>query len=171
MREKTNHKNCAAILLLLLTAFSPTVANVIYVDANSPGANDGSSWSDAYNYLQDALMFAAAGDQIRVAQGVYKPDDFVLSDRPSLGREETFQLINGVSLRGGYAGFGEADPNERDIELYETVLSGDLDGNDVEIHYAKELMDEPTRAENCYHVVTGSGTDANAVLDRLQVRA
>jgi RHS repeat-associated protein len=44
-------------------------------------------------------------------------------------------------------------------ETYPTVLSGDLDHNDV------GGIDDPTRGENAYHVVTGTGTDANAVLD------
>jgi hypothetical protein len=103
-----------AILCLCLGVASTCPAKVIHVDADAAGANDGSSWADAYNYLQDALMFAAAGDEICVAQGVYRPDEFVLSRRPNLGREETFQLKNGVTLKGGYAGFGEPDPNARD---------------------------------------------------------
>jgi predicted outer membrane repeat protein len=130
---------------------------VIYVDTDAPRANDGTSWENAYFYLQDGLMFAVADDEIRVAQGVYKPDDFVLSDRPSRGREETFQLINGVTLKGGYMGFGSPDPNARDIKLYDTILSGDLNGDDGP-NFANN-------DENCYHVVTGSGTDATAVLD------
>ena len=137
----------------------------LYVDADATGANDGTNWENAYYYLQDALMFAAAGDEIRVAQGVYRPDDFVLSDRPSLGRAETFQLIDGVTLKGGYAGLGEADPNARNIELYETILSGDLDSNDVELPEPCDLIDDPSRAENCYHVVTAIETDNTAVID------
>jgi predicted outer membrane repeat protein len=132
---------------------------ILYVDADAAGNNDGSSWTDAYNYLQDALMVASAGDEIRVAEGTYKPDQFVLSKRPNLGRMETFQLKNEVSIKGGYAGFGEKDPDARDIKLYETVLSGDLAGDDV-----GDLLDG-SRAENSYHVVTGSGTDSSAVLD------
>jgi len=143
----------------------------LYVDADAAGANDGTSWQDAYFYLQDALMFAVVGDEIHMAQGIYRPDDFVLSDRPSLGRAETFQLINGVTLKGGYAGLGEPDPNARDIELYETILSGDLDGNDIDIANPEDLLDEPTRAENSYHVVTGSGTGETAVLDGFTISA
>ncbi|UCG47266.1 MAG: hypothetical protein JSU94_17460 [Phycisphaerales bacterium] len=143
-----NRRIHAVALYVLLSIASPALASVIFVDADATGANDGSSWADAYYYLQDALMFAVEGDEIKVAQGIYKPDDFVLSDRPSLGREETFHLINGVAIKGGYAGLGEPDPNARDIKLYETILSGDIG-------------DE----EDTCHVVTGSGTSASAALD------
>jgi hypothetical protein len=141
---------------------------IIYVDANAPGgANNGTSWADAYIHLQDALSFAAnsGGDvnEIRVAQGAYTPDQGV-SIMPG-DRTATFQLINGVTIKGGYAGFGEPDPNACDVELYETILSGDLDSNDVDVNDPCDLLTEPSRAENSYHVVSGSGIDANGVLD------
>jgi len=136
---------------------------IIYVDADANGANDGSSWSHAYNDLQDALAAASILDEIRVAAGIYKPDQG--TGVTSGDREATFQLINGVTLKGGYAGFDEPDPNTRDIELYETILSGDLNGNDVDVNDPRELLDEPSRAENSYNVVTASGTDATAVID------
>jgi len=170
MWQRTILNTILTVLVCLFAMAGTGNAKTIYVDCDAAGANDGSSWPDAYDYLQDALMFATAGDEIRVAQGVYRPDDFVLSKRPNLGREETFQLKNGVILKGGYAGSGQPDPNARDIELYETVLSGDRDENDVEIYYAWNLIDEPTRAENSNHVVTGSGTDANAVLDGFTIK-
>ena len=165
MTKRTSLFTWLAITGCILAITVTAAARTIHVDADATGANDGTSWEAAYFYLQDALMFAVAGDEIRVAQGVYRPDDFVLSDRPSLGRDETFQLINGVTLKGGYAGLGEPDPNARDMELYETILSGDLNGNDADVDDLEELADEPTRAENSYHVVTGSGTDATAILD------
>jgi parallel beta-helix repeat protein/predicted outer membrane repeat protein len=139
---------------------------IIYVDADATGANDGSSWADAYNFLQDALADANASAKpidIRVAQGVYKPDQgagITPGDRTA-----TFQLIRGVALKGGYTGFGEKDPNARDINLYETILSGDLNGNDVEVNDPCDLENEPTRAENSYHVVIASETNETAVLD------
>ena len=165
MKTTKNLNVWLVISMFLLLMVSTALAQTIYVDADATGSNNGSSWIDAYNYLQDALMFASAKDEIRVAQGVYRPDEFVLSDRPNQGREETFQLINGVTIKGGYAGFGEADPNARDFEVYETILSGDLDGNDVDVNDSADLLDEPTRAENSYHVVTSSGTDETAILD------
>ncbi|MHC4740757.1 MAG: right-handed parallel beta-helix repeat-containing protein, partial [Planctomycetota bacterium] len=136
---------------------------LIYVDDSATGANNGFSWADAYNYLQDALAAASSGDVIRVAQGVYKPDK-----GPGIApgdRMATFQLINAVIIKGGYAGFGEPDPDARDVELYETVLSGDLVGNDVGDLY------DASRSDNSYHVVTGSETDGTAVLDGVTITA
>jgi len=153
------------VLAVVLAIAGIASGKVIYVDIDAPGANNGTNWTDACLYLQDGLMLASAGDEIRVAQGTYKPDDFVLSARPNMGREEVFQLINGVSLKGGYAGFGQADPNARNVELYETVLSGDLADNDTIIDSIYSLLYDPNRAENSYNVVTGSGTDRTAVLD------
>jgi hypothetical protein len=133
-------------------------ATVVFVDATATGAHDGSSWTDACTSLQDGLAAAAqAGKpvEVRVAQGVYKPDQgagITPGDRAA-----TFWLLNGVTLKGGYAGLIGPDPNARDIELHATILSGDLAGND-------DSTDQ-TVHENSSHVVTASGTDPTAVMD------
>jgi hypothetical protein len=149
------------VLVVCLMLSIPCQARVIFVDSNAPGPiYDGSSWANAYKYLQDALADASSSgdvDEIWVAQGIYKPDCNSAEPNGTGNREATFQLINGVALRGGYAGFGEPDSNARDIKLYETVLSGDLDGND-----------EPNFAnygDNSYHVVTSSEADLGTVFD------
>jgi hypothetical protein len=126
----------------------------IYVDEDASGADNGASWDDAFDYLQDALDLAAASSgattQIWVAGGTYWPDR---GQYHTVGeRAETFQLINGVAVKGGYAGAGEPDSNARDTHLYETVLSGDTG----------KVYDN---SDNSYHVVTGSGTDNTAILD------
>ncbi|MHC4642497.1 MAG: right-handed parallel beta-helix repeat-containing protein [Planctomycetota bacterium] len=168
MNGGTKSKACLIISIFLLgIVCSAAAAQTIYVDADAIGANDGSSWADAYNYLQDALADANSVPkpvEIRVAEGIYTPDRNSADPNGSGDMEATFQLINVITLKGGYAGFGEPEPNTRDVELYETILSGDLDGNDVEVDPC-DLLNEPNRAENSYHVVTGSGTDATAVLD------
>jgi parallel beta-helix repeat protein len=138
---------------------------VIFVDEAATGANDGSSWGDAYTSLQNALAVAQAGKNICVAQGTYKPAG------PGGQRTATFQLINGVGIYGGYAGVNEPDPNARDVQLYETILSGDLDGNDTPGLDLYDLWNDPNRAENSYHVVTGSSTEPNAVLDGFTITA
>ena len=133
----------------------------IFVDDDANGANDGSSWVDAFNDLQDALAMAKYGDEIWVADGIYKPDCSSVDPNGSGDRQTMFQLINGVAIYGGYAGFGAPDPNERNAALYETILSGDLNGDDG--------PDFANNGDNSYHVVTGSGTDAMAILDGFTV--
>ncbi len=153
-----------AILAALVLTINPAFAGrIVYVDDNAAGNNDGSSWADAFNYLQDALTAAWSGDEIRVAQGVYKPDQG--AGITSGDRTATFQLKNGITLKGGYAGEGQPDPNARDIELYETILTGDLNGNDVAVNDPCDLQHEPTRAENSYHIVLSSAAGPNTVLE------
>jgi len=58
-----------------------------------------------------------------------------------------------MSLLGGYAGLGADDPNARDFELYETILDGDLAGDDAEVMDAALLYDDTTRTENTWKIV------------------
>ncbi len=147
----------------------PGQEKLFYVDDDAVGANNGSSWIDAFNYLQDALAAARYGDQIFVAQGIYKPDR---GHRVVSGDQEaTFWLRNGLAIIGGYAGANALDPNARNTGLYETILSGDLNGNDVEVLDPCDLLYEPTRAENSYNVVTGSGTNETALLNGFTITA
>ena len=137
---------------------------ILYVDGTAAGVNDGSSWTNAYRYLQDALAAAKAPDkpvEIRVAQGLYKPD---LGTGITPGDQAaTFQLLNGVTLKGGYAGAAAPDPNTRDIELYETILSGDLKADDS--------ADLRRSQDNSCRVVTASATDETAVIDGFTITA
>jgi hypothetical protein len=161
------------ILLFLLVAI-PCQAGIIYVDADANGANDGTSWADAYNYLQDALADANSnGDvnEIWVATGIYTPDSNSADPNGTGNQYATFQLLNGVALHGGYAGFSQPDPNARDIELYETILSGDLNSDDTQLTDPADMWSDPNRYNNSEFVVTGSGTDANAVLDGFTITA
>jgi hypothetical protein len=138
-----------------------------YVDSSASGSNNGSSWADAYNHLQDALVDPCA--VIWVADGTYKPDQG--GGKTPGDRNASFALKNGVAIYGGFAGVGAPNPDARDVKLYETILSGDLSGNDVYVSAPCNLLTEPTRAENSYHVVVGSNTDTNAVLDGFTITA
>ncbi|MBN2272133.1 MAG: right-handed parallel beta-helix repeat-containing protein [Sedimentisphaerales bacterium] len=148
------------VLCLCLGVGSPCLGKVIYVDTDAAGAGNGTSWADAYNYLQDALADANSTTElgeILVAQGIYRPDEDALHPDGTGDREASFELVNGVAIRGGYAGLGEPDPNARDIVNYETILSGDLSGDDAVVTDPCGLLAEPTRAENSYHVVLWEG--------------
>jgi hypothetical protein len=95
----------------------------IYVDVDATGANDGSSWENAYTALQPALDEAAAGDEIWVAAGTYKPTHESL---PGNARSATFQLKNGVAVYGGFdPSVGDTDWDDRDWTANVTVVSGD----------------------------------------------
>jgi predicted outer membrane repeat protein len=125
--------------------------SAIYVDVASPAATpNGWSWSTAYRDLRLALNASIAGDEIRVADGTYKPTT-------GTSRSFSFALKSGVFVRGGYAGYGAADPNARDVAAYVTMLSGD-------VGVAGEVND------NSYHVVTAIGASAATVLDGLTIR-
>ncbi len=132
----------------------PVAPPRLFVDPDANGTNDGTSWTDAFKDLRDALNLAAgspgAVQEIWVAAGTYKPD------RGTGDRGATFQLVDGAALYGGFAG-GETDLSQRDPAANLTILSGDLNGDDG--------PDFANNSENSYHVVTGSGTDSSAVLD------
>jgi hypothetical protein len=156
---RTNAVTKLAVLLLLLA--SPiTWGRVVYVDDDSDAAGDGSSWETAYRYLQDGLLdvfFAERPVEVRVAKGLYRPDRSIAEPNGSGDRDAYFSLLANGTARGGYAGAGAPDPNAWDPAVYETVLSGDLAGNDAELAAPLDARDDPTRAENCYHVVRGAG--------------
>ncbi|MCZ6815263.1 MAG: hypothetical protein O7F76_01045 [Planctomycetota bacterium] len=151
---RPRHCFISIVVLILL----PVVGNAngqIHVDADAPGGGDGSSWALAFQDLQMALDAAAGGggDEVRIAAGTYVPS--VLSSPPD-GRSATFQLVDGVMLAGGYAGFGEPDPDLRDPALFETRLSGDLAGNDIPPF--------GNNGENAYHVLICGNTITSATI-------
>jgi predicted outer membrane repeat protein len=193
MATKRDRQFLRAIPPLLITALLCAAAGAatIYVDDDAPDFGDGSSWETAYKHLQDALAEAEAAEgpvEIRVAQGLYRPDRSSADPDGTGDRKATFHLLDRTTIKGGYAGLAAADPNERDIEAYATVLSGDLAGNDVlsedpcDFVFAPEdgywprpeewcLVHESTRRENSLHVVTSDGVDQSAVLDGFVVTA
>ncbi|MBN2562350.1 MAG: hypothetical protein JXQ75_15605 [Phycisphaerae bacterium] len=162
----TSIRNSLATLggvLWAATLASVCQAGTIYVDDDASLGGDGATWATAYKYLQDALNVATSGDEIHVAGGTHKPDLDEAGLVTPADREATFQLLSGVGVYGGYRGCpggdcGGGDPNERDIGLYETVLSGDIGTGGV-------------ASDNSYHVVTGNGVDSTAILDGFTVTA
>ena len=171
-RQLMNRVLAGAAVVLLTSATSARAqpGSILHVDDDAPLGGDGLGWVTAYRFLQDALTDAAGGGiiEIRVGQGTYVPDRSDFDPDGSCvpepcDRTATFQFVNGVVVMGGFAGFGAKDPDERDIELYATILSGDLLGDDGPAFLNND--------ENSYHVANGSATDATAVLDGLTITA
>jgi hypothetical protein len=146
--------------VFLLAAPGVLWGRTLYVDDNAAGAQDGSSWTRAFTYLQDALAVAKSGDEIHVAQGEYRPDRG--GGNTAGDRNATFQVPDGVTIQGGFAGVGAADPNLRDVALFAAILTGDLAGND-------DLNDQSTLSDNSLHVVTAEGAGSDTMLDGLTI--
>lgn len=169
------YKTAMMALTLAIALAAPSSGSTIYVDANAPGLNMGTSWVYAYNYLQDALSVAQPGDTIKVAQGTYRPTDGLIN--PQTGQEATFELLTGVTIMGGYYGnalTASIDSDTRDTTLYPSILSGDINSNDQAIEdindvndwdIIEELPNMLDRQDNAITVVTGYDTEPNAVLD------
>ncbi|MFO7889270.1 MAG: T9SS type A sorting domain-containing protein [bacterium] len=132
--------------LLLIIPVIIRAQTIFYVDSAAAGNNNGSNWTDAYNHLQDALSNAASGDEIWVAEGTYYPDEG--SSQTPDDRESTFQLSANINIYGGFNGT-EENLDQRNISLYETILSGDLQQDD---------QSGGDNSDNAYHVVTGATT-------------
>ena len=169
MRGKANHVRwllCVLFVLMVGEAVSAQTPRpdpldqpkIIYVDDDADGLNIGTSWGHAVNSLQDALLLAYFSDkpvEIRVAEGIYTPDRGI-GIMPG-DSSVSFQLINDVTIKGGYAAQYGHGWDVRDINQYKSILSNDLDADDA--------PGFNTVKESSYHVITSSENDATAVLD------
>ena len=114
--------------------------------------HDGSTWPKAYTDLQDALD--AVGETPNHEIWVAKADP---PYKPGSDQSDTFTLRNGngLAIYGGflgnaYPGGGETQREQRDPAANETILSGDLNGDDS---------------------TTGNGTNETAILDGFTITA
>lgn len=135
---------CVVAALLVATPTPVGAVGEIFVDVDATGANDGSSWTDAYTDLNDALALAGSGDPVWVAEGTYTPD--------ATDRANPFSLPGNARVYGGFDGT-ESALGQRDPVAHPTILSGDLAGDDDS---------GGSNAENSFTVVVASG---NARLD------
>ncbi len=144
---------------LLAMATSPIFGGTLFVHDQATGQNNGTSWTDSFIHLQDALAVAQSGDSVWVARGTYRPDQG--AGMTAGDRSATFQLRSDVALYGGFAGI-ESTLEDRQGLFDQTVLSGDLAGDDVPGFLS--------HGENSMHVVTALDAAATAVLDGFLIR-
>ncbi|MBN8596429.1 MAG: hypothetical protein J0L78_02020 [Planctomycetes bacterium] len=130
-----------------LLATSASFAGVWHVKASAPAGGDGSSWASAMNDLQAAIGAAQPGDEIWVAQGVYKP-------HPT-DRNISFNLKNGVALYGGFLGLEDSLLQRGPANT--STLSGEINTSST--------------SDNTNHVVQAFNVDATAVLDGFLITA
>ncbi|MBK9337212.1 MAG: right-handed parallel beta-helix repeat-containing protein [Lewinellaceae bacterium] len=126
-------------------------ANIFYVNAAATGANNGSSWADAFTDLQNALNSPCTGiTQIWVAEGTYKPTS-------GTDRSISFAMKNGVEILGGFPNTGDPDLDDRDWAAHVTTLSGEIGAMGM--------------ADNTLNIIknTGLNLNATAVIDGFQI--
>lgn len=118
--------NVSRVLCLVVTMSAQALAGgIIYVDSRADGANNGSSWTDAYTNLQDALDVADDGIEIWVAGGPYIPDRDQWGE-PN-GPHDTFNIRGpGVKVFGGFLG-NETARQQRNAFQHQTIVAGEAE--------------------------------------------
>lgn len=139
-------------------------ASVVYVRAAGE-SGDGKSWETAFTDLHQALDASVAGDEIWIAEGLYKPVRIVDS---RVANSRGFTIKDGVSIYGGFAGT-ETDRTQRELVaggkpwefVHETILDGNDDVPDV---WEREITPGTTYRHTWKKDDTNQipGTDKNA---------
>ncbi len=137
------------ITIFMLSLLFTTSRAQVFVKQDATGNNDGSSWQDAFTNLEDALATAPMTD-VWVASGTYTPG-MINSNPDSIW----FVMNTDISLYGGFAGT-EDNFWDRDPAANPTILSGDLNGDDI----PGDLV--TNRSDNSIHVLLIEATTTNA---------
>lgn len=111
------------ILFACLSLLTFSLNAQVFVDIDATGSGDGTSWADAYTNLNDALLAAAAGSEVWIADGTYTTPDTA-----------SFFIDKDLTVLGGFNGT-ETDASAADPAANVTILSGDVNGDDVQGSY------------------------------------
>lgn len=134
----------------------------LYVNQNATGTSDGLSWANAFTNLQSALTEVIAGEEIWISSGTYTPH---------ASNRGIYFVINKEDLKlyGGFDGT-ETQLADRTIGVNETILSADLQANDVNVSdYPGNYANTTRNADNSYRVVNITAAGNNLLLDGLTI--
>ncbi|MEO0732214.1 MAG: T9SS type A sorting domain-containing protein [Bacteroidota bacterium] len=106
------------LLLACLSFFTLSLHAQVFVDIDAAAGGDGTTWATAYNDLNIALRTSASGSEVWIAEGTYVTPDSV-----------SFFIDKEMTVIGGFSG-SETMASEADPSKFETILSGDVMGND-----------------------------------------
>ena len=143
-------------LLILFFSYNNVLSQVIFVNKNAVGLNNGTSWENAYTDLSNAINNTSNGE-IWVAKGVYNPSTDKAGAIPTDEKLKTFRLKINIAIYGGFDGT-ESSLNQRNWKNNPTVLSGDIG-----------IVGDET--DNIRHVVYAEyiHLDSNTILDGLTI--
>ena len=152
----------AALLILALNLMAQTAVyatgSTIYVDASASSGGDGTTWGSAYTDLQTALTNAVSGDEIWVASGVYTP---------GIDVNATYTVTSGIQLYGGFIAT-ETLRTQRDWIANPTILSGDIDGNDITVSNVITTAANIV-GNNAYHVLVLDGVNGDPITQTTRI--
>lgn len=120
-------KRVIGLLSVLGTAIS-SAFGITYLHGGATGSGDGSSWENAFTSPEAAVAAAAAGDNIiYAAAGVY------IVNAPIVPTD-------GMKFYGGFPGLSmDESLSDRDVDKYQTILSGDKNSDDLWEHVEPNL--------------------------------
>ncbi len=124
------------MFVALWSAASLHAAAVHYVTMEGNEANSGASWAAAKRSIAATLAIAQSGDEVWVAQGIYR---------------EHLQLRGTVGLYGGFAG-SEQTRGSSTLRTYSTVLDGTTNGIPVTL-----INCAPDTVLDGFTIMNGSG--------------
>ncbi len=135
------------LITLFLAVICQAQANIIFVRQGATG--NGTSWEDATGNLAFALQQAAAGTEVWVAYGTYKPT-------AGIDRNASFEVKSGVKLYGNFKGT-ETAIEQRSNEKSATILSGEIG--------------TPGQLDNSYNVVYLKNVAEGTIIDGFVIMA
>jgi hypothetical protein len=154
----------SAIALILFThSVRAQATQVRFAKADGITSGDCASWGSACK-LYYALSIAGSEDQIWVQAGIHKPTG------STTDRNAALTLRYNIAVYGGFAGT-ETELDQRDWQANLTILSGDIDDNDLSDPNGIVTDTNKIQGYNSYHVVIGNSTGSAGVLDGFVITA